>query len=77
MNANDLIIAVLREKSRGWQGSDIFREGELYLERIAKHFLACEDCANEFDLQGGFDGTLQDFADYCANLPIEGWICEE
>ena len=75
MYANDFIIETQRETSANWKNSDIPIEGEEMLMKIAEHFLACKDCALEFDLQGGFSGTLQDFAIEYRNTIYEDWCC--
>lgn len=75
MTANDLIVYVQREIANHWKNSDIPREGEILLERIAEHWMNCPDCCDSFDLQGGFDGTLQDFCAEYSNTTLTDWIC--
>ena len=77
MNADKLIVETQRQNRERWAGSDIPAPGEEMLRKIADHFLACEDCSNEFDLQGYQERTLQDFAsNFLANTTLSDWICD-
>lgn len=75
--ASEMVVEVNQMVRQGWQDSDIDSEKESMLEVIANHFSICPECRKAFDLQGGWDGTLQNFAnDYLEGTVLADWICE-
>lgn len=77
MNAKQLIEQVNECSKNNWQNSDLGKNSEEMLEKMAEHFENCEECRKEFDVQEYPEETLIDFEDELSNTDVYDWICEE
>lgn len=76
MNAKTLIEQVNACKSEYWQNSDLGKNSEEMLEKIAKHFETCAECRKQFDAQEYPEETIIDFEDRLTGTELSDWICE-
>jgi len=76
MNAKQLIEQVNECAKNSWQNSDLWKESQEMLEKIAEHFENCEECRKEFDALEYPEETLIEFEDRLARTEITDWICD-
>lgn len=76
MNSKTLIEQVRESQENNWKNSDIWKESQDMLEKIAEHFESCEECRKGFDAQEYPEQTLIEFEANLQTTGIKDWICE-
>ena len=78
MNAKELIRQVNEQKANDWRNSDLYRDVERLLEKIAQHYETCEDCRQAFDDTEYEEETLKEMEAYFINdMQLNVWTCDE
>ena len=76
MNSKEFIKQVSECQAENWQNSDIPREIELNLEKIAEHYQECNECRKDFDIQDYQQKTLIELTNRYDFSNITEWLCD-
>ena len=77
MNARELIDQVEICVVENWRNSDLWKETEEVLEKIAQHYQVCPECRNDFDSMEYEEKTLLDLENRYSFSDIKDWVCEK
>lgn len=78
MKAQKLRRLVDNAVSKHWADSNIYKEEESMLIKIADHFKKCSECKKRFNTEHFEASNLEEFSKkYLENTKISDWICNK